>query len=153
MANGTADLEIDVQSPRKENEKPLLWSLTPPTPRSEEADIDPALARLGKLLLFLGIDQSTSCRTLYGFSLFFVLGIAVPAVTIWATACTNCRKIVVTKFEVMVEISCSCLAAVSMLCMARNLKKYGLRKLIFVEIHHPLVRFRYDFKTQIRVMT
>ncbi|KAH9300693.1 hypothetical protein KI387_012276 [Taxus chinensis] len=151
MAKGTADLEINVDSPRKDCEKPLLWSRIQCIPRSKEADVDPALVRLERLLLCLGIDHSTSHRATFGFFLFVLLGIAVPAVTLWATVCKiECRRIEVTKFEVMIQISGSILGAVSMLCMARNLRKYGLRKFLFVEVHNPLVRFRYDFKSQIR---
>ncbi|KAH9300695.1 hypothetical protein KI387_012278, partial [Taxus chinensis] len=150
MAKGTADLEINVDSPRKDSEKPLLRKRIRSIPRSKEADIDPALARLERLLLCLGIDHSTSARAVFGFFLFIFLGIAVPAVTLWATVCKDCRKIEVTKFEVMIQISAAILAAVSMLCMACNLRKYGLRKFLFNEVHSPLVRFRYDFKSQIR---
>ncbi|KAH9300694.1 hypothetical protein KI387_012277 [Taxus chinensis] len=150
MANGIRDPEIQVDSPEAETEKPLLLKyVTPTTPRLEEAEIDPALARLGRLLFFLGIDHSTPLRAVFGFFLFVSLGIAVPVVTLRATACKDCRKIEVTKFEVMIQISGSCLAAVSMLCMAHHLRKYGLRKFVLVEVQHPLVRFHYDFKNQI----
>uniref|UniRef100_A0A0C9RYS6 TSA: Wollemia nobilis Ref_Wollemi_Transcript_2398_1635 transcribed RNA sequence n=1 Tax=Wollemia nobilis TaxID=56998 RepID=A0A0C9RYS6_9CONI len=150
MENGISDLEIHLDSQTPDIQKPLLCNIISPTSRSEEAEIDPELGRLERLLLFLGLDQSTSPRAAFGCFLFLWLGVAVPAVTLWATACRNCGKYEVMKFEVIVQISGTGLAAVSMFCMAHNLRKYGLRKFLFVEFHHPHVRFRYDVKSQIR---
>ncbi|GLJ30088.1 hypothetical protein SUGI_0594990 [Cryptomeria japonica] len=151
MANGSGEMEIRVDSPEQEIEKPLLSKHNTPSPGSEEdAEIDPGLRRLGKMLLFLGIDHSTTLKTVFGYLLFVALGIAVPAATLWANAYKDCLKIEVTKFEVMIQISGSCLGAVSMACMAHNIRKYGLRRFLFVEVHHPLVRFRYNFKSQVR---
>lgn len=151
MADTGRDLEINSDTASvPELNKSLLSNSTHDAPKSEQTEQDPALARLETVLVWLGLNQSTVLKKFLAWLVFMGLGAAVPAVALWATKCTNCHKVEVMKFEVMIQISDTLLGAVSMLCIAYNMRKYGLRRLLFLDqIHHPLVRFRLDFQSQL----
>lgn len=152
MADTGRDLEINSDTASvPELQKPLLSNSIPDAPESAQADFDPTLARLQTVLVWLGLDHSAVLNTLLAWLAFVGLGAVVPAVTLWATSCTDCHKVEVIKFEVMIQISDSGLAAVSMLCMAYNIRKYGLRRLLFLDqTGHPQVRFRLDFPSHLQ---
>lgn len=154
MSNSTADtsrdLEINADSAwEPEQHKSLLSNSTPDAPKIDRTDLDPTLARLETVLMLLGFNQSTALNTFLAWLVFVGLGAVVPAVMLWATSCTGCHKVQVIKFELMIQISDSGLAAVTMLCMAYNIRRYGLRRLLLLDqVRHPLVRFRLDFQSQ-----
>ncbi|KAJ6689158.1 hypothetical protein OIU85_005553 [Salix viminalis] len=68
-------------------------------------DVDQALEKLEAYLSFLGFNQSSLKRFLLSWAAFMLIGLFIPA----------------------------CLAAVSLICLSHNLRKYGIRKFLFVD--------------------
>eukprot|EP01018_Ginkgo_biloba_P002396 Gb_21374 [translate_table: standard] len=159
MASTTDHLEIHVDSATPQLQKPLLCFNQSQHDTGDpangetvdtELELDPPLRRLGTVVAWLGLDQPSRARVFLSWFVFFVLGIAAPSVTLWFTACTGCSKIQVTKFEIMVQVSQTCLAGVSLAFIAHNLRKYGLQKFLFVDqFHKQVLRHRDDVKSQL----
>ncbi|XP_019176707.1 PREDICTED: uncharacterized protein LOC109172028 isoform X3 [Ipomoea nil] len=96
-------------------------------------DLDKALQRLEWFLGALGFNQSSVLRIVVSWGLFLVLGLAVPVVILELSDCRGCQKGQIKSFEVDIVVSQACLAAVSLLCASHNLRKYGIRKFLFVD--------------------
>ncbi|GKA74490.1 ribonuclease H-like domain-containing protein [Tanacetum coccineum] len=56
------------------------------------------------------------------------------------TNCLRCDLYQVKGFEIVVVSSHACLAAVALLCLSHNLRKYGVRKFLFVDQYHGHVQ-------------
>ncbi|KAL7610482.1 uncharacterized protein LOC111881546 [Lactuca sativa] len=100
----------------------------------EETRLDKSLQRLKLILILLGFDQTTVLRFGISWVTFLVIGVAVPVIVLWLTTnCVNCDLYQIKGFELIIVASHACLAAVSLLCLSHNLRKYGLRKFLFVD--------------------
>ncbi|GJV89902.1 putative reverse transcriptase domain-containing protein, partial [Tanacetum coccineum] len=63
--------------------------------------------------------------------------IVVPVIVLMLTTnCLRCDLYQVKGFELVVVSSHACLAAVALLCLSHNLRKYGVRKFLFVDQYH-----------------
>lgn len=96
-------------------------------------DLDRALQRLEWFLGALGFNQSSVLRILLSWGLFLVLGLVVPVVILELSNCQGCEKGQIKSFEIDIVVSQACLAAVSLLSVSHNLRKYGIRKFLFVD--------------------
>nr|GMD23230.1 uncharacterized protein LOC109172028 isoform X3 [Ipomoea batatas] len=99
----------------------------------ESTDLDKALQRLEWFLGALGFNQSSVLRIVVSWGLFLVLGLAIPVVILELSDCRGCQKGQIKSFEIDIVVSQACLAAVSLLCASHNLRKYGIRKFLFVD--------------------
>lgn len=100
----------------------------------EGTNLDKSLQRLKFILILLGFDQSSVLRFGISWVTFLVIGVAAPMVLLWLTTnCLNCDLYQIKGFEHVIVASHACLAAVSLLCLSHNLRKYGLRKFLFVD--------------------
>ncbi|KAL4570123.1 hypothetical protein LXL04_025774 [Taraxacum kok-saghyz] len=125
ISNQTQNLnEVDQQQEEEEEE--------------EEVDtrLDKSLQRLKFILILLGFDQSSVSRFAISWVTFLLIGVTVPVVVLWLTTnCLTCDLYQIKGFELVIVASHGCLAAVSLLCLSHNLRKYGLRKFLFVDQH------------------
>lgn len=135
----------DLQFIRTENPPaltPLLSSnqnhTAPREPQQEEEQngethLDQTLRKLEKFLTFLGFRQSSWWCSALSWTAFVVIGVALPVVVLELSDCSGCEKYQIKGFELDIVASQACLAAVSLFCLPHNLRKYGIRKFLFVD--------------------
>lgn len=127
-----------------------------PPRRREEEDEDPhldqTLHKLEMFLSFLGFNQSTVLRTVLSWTAFVVIGVVLPVIVLELSDCSDCEQYQINNFELGIVASQVCLAAVSLLCLSHNLRKYGIRKFLFVDRYSgQMSRFRDEYIKQIKV--
>ncbi|KAE8682011.1 hypothetical protein F3Y22_tig00111277pilonHSYRG00076 [Hibiscus syriacus] len=95
--------------------------------------LDDALENLEWFLTFLGFNQSSLLSFSLSWAVFTVVGVLVPVLALELSECGSCEMYQIKDFEVDVMASQACLAAVSLFCISFNLRKYGLRRFLFVD--------------------
>ncbi|KAL6520531.1 hypothetical protein OROMI_032293 [Orobanche minor] len=98
-----------------------------------ETHLDKTLERLYFFLSFLGFNQSSIWSFLVSWGVFLVIGVWLPLVMLELSNCPGCEKGQIKSFEIGIVISQACLAAASLVCLSHNLRKYGVRKFLFVD--------------------
>ncbi|PKI78332.1 uncharacterized protein LOC116198455 [Punica granatum] len=119
----------------------------------EEGDcqLDQTLQKLETFLSFLGFNQSTVLGFVLSWTAFLLVGVVLPVIVVELSDCSDCQEYQVKKFELDIVASQASLAAVSLLCLSHNLRKFGLRKFLFVDRYSgQMSRFRDQYITQIK---
>ncbi|CAI9278210.1 unnamed protein product [Lactuca saligna] len=115
----------------------------------EESSIhlDKDLQELDFYLLLLGFNQTSMLRFGISWVTFLTIGVVLPVtVLLMSTNCLRCDLYQVKAFELVVVSSHACLAAAALLCLSHNLRKYGIRKFLFVDQYNGHVqRFSSDY--------
>ncbi|XP_068651923.1 uncharacterized protein [Aristolochia californica] len=138
--------------------EPLLTSVQPPNGDPQEAEVteedpvlDEALQRLEFFLFLFGFHQTSPLNVFLSWSAFLVVGVSVPILTLEFSRCSGCEEYQIIKFELSILASQATLAAVSLLCVSHNLRKYGVRKFLFVDrFHGQMIRFRKEYVQKIQ---
>lgn len=118
----------------------------------EDTDLDETLQWLESFLCFLGFNQSSLLSFALSWASFVILGVLLPVLTLELTDCSGCSKYQIKRFELDIVASQAILAAVSLLCLSHNLRKYGIRKFLFVDrFTGQMVRFRDEYIQKIWV--
>lgn len=121
-------LETSLQQREEEEEEEL----------NDDTQLSKSLQRLETFLRLFGFCQYSSIFsfTLSWFS-FLLLGVALPVFIIKFPYCSNdTEKYDIKVFELEILVSQSLVAAISLICISHNLRKYGVRKFLFVDRHH-----------------
>ena len=114
--------------------------------------LDETLQRLESFLCVLGFHQSSVLSIGLSWTVFFVIGVLLPVVVLELSNCEGCDKYQIKDFELDIVALQACLAAVSLLCLSHNLRKYGIRKFLFVDrFSGQMVRFRDQYVQKITV--
>ncbi|KAH7570459.1 hypothetical protein JRO89_XS05G0109700 [Xanthoceras sorbifolium] len=120
--------------------------------QNQITDLDQTLEKLETFLSFLGFNQSSVLSFVLSWSAFIVIGVLLPVVILELSNCPGCEKGQIKNFELDMVASQACLAAVSLLCLSHNLRKYGIRRFLFVDRYRGQVsRFRNQYIQQIKV--
>ncbi|KAL6983855.1 hypothetical protein U1Q18_017229, partial [Sarracenia purpurea var. burkii] len=98
-----------------------------------DTHLDQTLQRLQLFLALLGFNQSSALSSGLSWVAFSLIGVALPVAVIEVSNCSDCDVYQIKEFEVFIVASQACLAAVSLLCISHNLRKYGIRKFLFVD--------------------
>ncbi|XP_015071787.1 uncharacterized protein LOC107015879 isoform X1 [Solanum pennellii] len=116
---------------------------TPPLLKSQghDTDLDKTLEKLELFLTLLGFNQSSVFRFVLSWILFLVLGILLPMIML------EVSNPQIKSFEFDILVSQALVAAVSLLCLSHNLRKYGIRKFLFVSGH--IERFSNQYHNKI----
>lgn len=115
--------------------------------------LDQKLQRLENFLWFFGFQQSSLLGFIISWVAFLVIGILVPVLILLLPSCSDCEKYQINRFELNILASQACLAAISLLCISHNLRKYGVRRFLFVDRYQGhMVRFRKEYIELIQVM-
>ncbi|KAG2706716.1 hypothetical protein I3760_05G116000 [Carya illinoinensis] len=101
--------------------------------QNEETHLDQTLKKLEKFLTFLGFKQSSWRSSALFWTAFVLISVALPVVVLELSDCSGCEMYQIKAFELDIVASQACLAAVSLLCISHNLRKYGIRKFLFVD--------------------
>lgn len=148
--------QVDVEDPQAHI--PLLESnhnqSSQPTKEEddEEAHLDSAFKLFDTLLGLLGFHQSSVFSCVLSWSVFVLVGVVLPVVVLQLSDCAAYEKYQIKDFELDVVASHACLAAVSLLCLSHNLRKYGITRFLSVDRQiTSLARFRKEYVKKIRV--
>ncbi|MBA0637750.1 hypothetical protein Godav_022293 [Gossypium davidsonii] len=104
--------------------------------------LDDSLEYLERFLTCLGFNQSSLLSFSLSWAAFTVVGVLVPVLALELSQCDGCEMYQIKNFEVGIVASQACLAAVSLFCISFNLRKYGIRRFLFVDRYgDQMVRF------------
>ncbi|KAA3453288.1 Zinc finger CONSTANS-LIKE 2-like protein [Gossypium australe] len=104
--------------------------------------LDDSLEYLERFLTCLGFNQSSLLSFSLSWAAFTVVGVLVPVLALELSECDGCEMYQIKNFEVGIVASQACLAAVSLFCISFNLRKYGIRRFLFVDRYGgQMVRF------------
>ncbi|GFY88156.1 zinc finger CONSTANS-like protein [Actinidia rufa] len=148
-----ADLHILTESSETVNKTPLLNNAEPSQEHKQrnpeenfDTHLDKTLQRLELFLSLLGFNQSSASSLGLSWAVFLVIGVAIPLLVLEVSDCSDCEKYQIKEFELDIVVSQACLAAVSLLCLSHNLRKYGIRKFLFVDRYSgQMARFRDEY--------
>lgn len=155
------NLQIRTEEPNNtetETQTPLLTSNTNHEHEHEheheetnnKTEVDKSLARLELFLNILGFNPRSILSSIICWSGFFTLGVAVPLVALWMGDCSECEKYELSGCEMVIVAFQASLAAVSLLCLSHCLRKYGLRRFLFVDRYTGhIAAFHRDYVNQI----
>lgn len=115
-------------------------------------DLDVSLNKLERFLRVLGFCQYSIFSAALSWLAFFVFSIVVPLLVVYYGYCSNCELYQINDFELEVLVCQSVAAFISLLCISHNLRKYRIRKLLFVDRYHgQLTHFSELYLKKIRV--
>ncbi|XP_010270062.1 PREDICTED: uncharacterized protein LOC104606514 [Nelumbo nucifera] len=84
-------------------------------------------------LRYMCVDQSNTCTTFLSWTFFLFMNIVVPLITYFFLACRSCDHKHRRRFDGVVQLSLSSVATVSFLCLSAFIRKYGLRRFLFLD--------------------
>ncbi|KAL9236272.1 hypothetical protein vseg_010963 [Gypsophila vaccaria] len=84
-------------------------------------------------LRWMCVDQSTWWSTCLSWFIFVLFALVVPASSHFYLACPTCDAKHHRPFDAVVQLSLSSVAALSFLCLAHFVRKYGLRRFLFFD--------------------
>lgn len=117
-----------------------------------DTELDQSLRGIELFLTIFGFCQFSVFTTILSWLAFAVLGIIIPLLAVFYSVCSDCPKFQIRYFELQILTSQAIVAAVSLLCISHNIRKYGVRKLLFVDRYHGhTVQFRKQYIDKINV--
>ncbi|XP_031388701.1 uncharacterized protein LOC116201569 [Punica granatum] len=117
----------------------------------EDCQLDQTLQKLETFLSFLGFNQSTVHGFVLSWTAFVLVGVVLPVIILELLDCSDCKEYRVKKFELDIVALQASLATVSLLCLSHKLRKYGIRKFLFVDRYSgQMSRFRDQYISQIK---
>lgn len=84
-------------------------------------------------LKWLCVDQSNAWTTCLSWFVFLVLAILVPALSHFVLACSDCDSRHSRPYDTVVQLSLSGVAALSFICLSYFVRKFGLRRFLFLD--------------------
>ena len=115
-------------------------------------DLDDSLEKLERFLSFLGFNQSSLLSFSLSWAAFLVVGVLVPVLVLELSKFDGYETYQIKDFEMDIVASQACLAAVSLFCVSFNLRKYGIRRFLFVDRYGGhMTRFTNLYVKQISV--
>ncbi|XP_042489633.1 uncharacterized protein LOC122069647 [Macadamia integrifolia] len=84
-------------------------------------------------LKWMCVDQSSIWRASLSWSLFLLLSIVVPLLSYFVLACSDCDAEHHRPYDSVVQLSLTIVSAVSFFCLSRFVRKYGLRRFLFLD--------------------
>ncbi|KAF2292859.1 hypothetical protein GH714_029406 [Hevea brasiliensis] len=73
-------------------------------------------------------------------------GVSLPVMILELSKCGGCEKYQIKDFELDIVASQACLAAVSLACLSHSLRKYGIRKFLFLDRRSGPIMARFGHK-------
>lgn len=116
--------------------------------------LDKHLAKLESFLRVFGFCQDSFFSTILSWLAFALIAVLLPLWSIYYAYCSNCEHYQIRTFELEIFTSQAIVAGISLLCISHNLRKYGVRKLLFVDqCHGHTSQFRQQYIQKIQVST
>uniref|UniRef100_A0A7N0RIS9 Gustatory receptor n=1 Tax=Kalanchoe fedtschenkoi TaxID=63787 RepID=A0A7N0RIS9_KALFE len=116
-----------------------------------DTQLDASLRGLENFLRIFGFCQYSPLSFVLSWLSFLALAVLLPFLIIEFSYCANCEKYEIRSFELEILVCQALAAAISLLCVSHNLRKYGVRKFLFVDrTHGHLAQFRDQYLKMIR---
>lgn len=126
--------------------------LIEPHPIESDPELDKSLKTFENFLALIGFRQCTVLGTALSWLVFVLLVVALPLLSIQFSYCSNCEKYEVKSLELEILVSQTVVSAISLLSISHILRKYGVRKMLFVDYcHGHFAQFRHLYLQKIRV--
>ncbi|XP_061349971.1 uncharacterized protein LOC133295191 [Gastrolobium bilobum] len=101
-------------------------------------------------LRWMCVDQSNLLTTILSWFVFLLFAVVVPAASHFLLACPTCDARHSRPYDSVVQLSLSSLAALSFLCLANFVKRYGLRRFLFFDkLCHDSETVRLNYMAQL----
>lgn len=151
-----ADIQINAEE--SPTQTPLLVPIqnnnhnhqVPQQEQNEETQLDQTLKKLETFLTLLGFNQSSWLSIALSWIAFLLIGVVLPVVALEQSKCSGCELYQIKNFELDIVASQACLAAVSLLCLSHSLRKYGIRRFLFVDrFNGKMAQLHDDYVKQI----
>ncbi|MCD7452432.1 hypothetical protein HAX54_016539 [Datura stramonium] len=84
-------------------------------------------------LKWMCVDQSDTTSTVLSWFIFIMFAIVVPGLSHFLLACADCDANHDRPYDNVVQLSLSGLAALSFICLSGFVKKFGLRRFLFLD--------------------
>lgn len=84
-------------------------------------------------LKWMCVDQSSCWTALLSWVVFLLLGLVVPCLSHFLLACSDCDSRHSRPYDTVVQLSLSGVAALSFVCLSHFVRKYGLRRFLFLD--------------------
>ncbi|XP_052207696.1 uncharacterized protein LOC127811664 [Diospyros lotus] len=84
-------------------------------------------------LRWMCVDQSTTWTACLSWIVFFIFAIAVPCLSHFFLACADCDARHARPYDGVVQLSLSAVATLSFVCLSSFVRKYGLRRFLFLD--------------------
>ncbi|XP_058782242.1 uncharacterized protein LOC131656568 [Vicia villosa] len=84
-------------------------------------------------LRWMCVDQSNAFTATLSWFVFFIFTLAVPAASHFFIACPDCDSRHSRPYDAVVQLSLSSVASLSFLCLSSFVRKYGLRRFLFLD--------------------
>jgi hypothetical protein len=98
------------------------------------------------------VDQSNAFTATLSWFVFILLALAVPAASHFIIACRDCDARHSRPYDAIVQISLSSVASLSFLCLSSFVRKYGLRRFLFLDkLCDESETVRMNYMTQLNV--
>ncbi|XP_068668886.1 uncharacterized protein [Aristolochia californica] len=94
---------------------------------------DDDLRSFRSCLRYLCVDQSTTCTSVMSWTLFVLLTFAVPLLSHFVLACPECNSAHKRPHDTVTQLSLTVIATLSFLCLSSFVRKYGLRRFLFLD--------------------
>ncbi|XP_057970365.1 uncharacterized protein LOC131159454 isoform X3 [Malania oleifera] len=108
------------------------------------------LHRLETFLRIFGFCQYSVLSQALSWVAFLLLAVALPLLVIELSYCSHCERYQIKRFDLQILISEALVAAISLLSISHNLRKYGIRKFLFVDRDHGhMTQFREQYVQKI----
>ncbi|XP_057995939.1 uncharacterized protein LOC110665282 isoform X2 [Hevea brasiliensis] len=139
------------QSITKGNEKSKTMEV--PLVEQDGAHLSKSIPRLETFLRFFGFCQYSVLTFVISWLSFLLLGIVLPVFMIKFSASAYVEKYQINSFEFQILVFQSLAAAISLVCISHNLRKYGVRNFLFVDRSHGYItEFRDEYIKKIHVV-
>jgi hypothetical protein len=103
-------------------------------------------------LRWMCVDQSNAFTATLSWFVFILLALAVPAASHFIIACRDCDAKHSRPYDAIVQISLSSVASLSFLCLSSFVRKYGLRRFLFLDkLCDESETVRMNYMTQLNV--
>eukprot|EP01018_Ginkgo_biloba_P024121 Gb_35504 [translate_table: standard] len=84
-------------------------------------------------LKWWGLDQSTKINVVFSWFVFIMFSLVVPVFSCFLDICPRCKAERSYAYDKLVQIPESTLAAVAFFCLSRYMRRYGLRRFLFLD--------------------
>ncbi|XP_015582109.1 uncharacterized protein LOC8269016 [Ricinus communis] len=84
-------------------------------------------------LRWMCVDQSNIWVTCLSWFMFILFAVVVPAISHFVLACSTCDSKHKRPYDSVVQLSLSSVATLSFVCLSKFIRKYGLRRFLFLD--------------------
>lgn len=95
------------------------------------------------------VDQSNPWLTFLSWSLFLILAVGVPVLSLFFLSCLSCSP---RHYDLVIQLSLTAISSLSFFCLSHFINKYGLERFLFLyKLCHESEKVRQGYTHQLNV--